>query len=98
MELVGNPIRNPLERLEGKPRLFDLPVNSHLDDERRLRGFPGDRPEPVFESEGYDVQVAEFAGEVVDVLRVPRADLAVPVEVVRIQADPHRLLNEWFRI
>ncbi len=179
MELVGNPIRNLLERLEGEPRLFDLPVNSHLDDERRLRRVPGDRPEPVFESEGHDVhrdfrvkhrlddltgpfaiddnslakmgeptelldvqvpnpktivlgqqrreevvdrddqraarsegriprcggvmehidvlwirafgqrhdldaQVTKFAGEMVDVLRIPRPHLAVPVEVVRV--------------
>src|SRR5439155_14126816 len=52
MELVGNPIRNPLERLEGEPRLFDLPVNSHLDDEWRIRRCPCDRPESIFDSEG----------------------------------------------
>src|SRR5438445_13130988 len=100
MELVGNPIRNPLERLEGQPRLFDLPVNSHLDDERRLRGFPGDRPEPVFESEGYDVHRDSRVKYLLDdVAGAPAVDahsfanMAEPTELLEVHGtDPKAIV------
>src|SRR5439155_6081409 len=100
MEFVRNPIRDPLERGECEPRLLDLPVDSNLDDEGRLRRITGDRPEPVFESEVDDVHrdsrpkhpLDDFAGPLA-VDDDSFAKMTEPAELLEVQVpDPKTIV------